>query len=97
MLKHLSIQTVQSYDIEYQALISNNNLTFSTLPVYKKSVDWKWVFKVKLNLDGTEERKKAWLAAKDFTQQAGLDCEEMFLPVVKLVTVKTLLAVVAQK
>lgn len=57
----------------------------------------KWIFKVKLHSDGTEERKKAGFVAKGFTQQAGLDYEETFSPIAKLVTVKTLLAVVTHK
>lgn len=87
----------KAMDAEYQALVSNNTWTVSTLFVHKKPVDCKWIFKVKLNSDGTEEKEKAWLVAKGFTQQAGLDYEETFSPVAKLVTVKTLLAIAAQK
>ncbi|XP_022889231.1 uncharacterized protein LOC111404696 [Olea europaea var. sylvestris] len=54
-----------------------------------------WDFKLKS--DGTKERKKVGLVAKGFTQQAGLDYEETVSPITKLVTVKTLLAVAAQK
>lgn len=60
-------------DSEYQALVSNNTWTVTLLPEYKRPVDCKWVFKVKLKADGTEERKKARLVARGFTQQAGLD------------------------
>lgn len=41
--------------------------------------------------------KKARLVAKGFTQQAGLDYQETFFPVVKLASFKALLAVVTCK
>jgi histone deacetylase 1/2 len=49
------------------------------------------VFRVKENPDGTIHKYKARLVAKGFHQQAGSDFTETFSPVVKPVTVKTVL------
>lgn len=87
----------KAMEIEYQALVSNNTWTVTLLLAHKRHVDCKWVFKVKLNSNGTEERMKARLVAKGFMQQAGLDYEETFFPIDKLVTVKSLLAIAAHK
>lgn len=75
----------------------NNTRTVISLPAHKTFVACKWVFKVKLHANGTEERKKVRLVAKGFTQEAGLDYEETFSRTTNLVTVKNLLAVAAQK
>lgn len=82
---------------EYNVFVSNNTWTVAILAAHKKLVAFKWVYKVKLLADGPEKRKKAHLVAKGFTQQAGLDYEETFSPVEKLVTVKTLLVMAAHK
>lgn len=55
-------------DTEYNAQVSNNTWTVTKLPVHKKPVAYKWVFKVKLRADGSEERKKACIVAKGFTR-----------------------------
>jgi histone deacetylase 1/2 len=49
------------------------------------------VFRVKENPDGTIHKYKAMLVAKGFHQQAGSDFTETFSPVVKPVTVRTVL------
>lgn len=43
------------------------------LPDHKKSIAVKWVYKIKLNPDGTVNKYKARLVAKGFLQQHGLN------------------------
>ena len=57
----------------------------------------KWVYKIKTQADGSVERYKAWLVAKGFTQEYGIDYEETFAPVARLTLVCSLIAVAASK
>ena len=47
-------------------------MEFVDLYKEKQIVDCKWVYKVKLKYDGTIERYKARLVAKEFTQTEGI-------------------------
>ncbi|GAU23578.1 hypothetical protein TSUD_385660 [Trifolium subterraneum] len=53
---------------ELFALMKNNTWSMTTLPSHKKAIGCKWVFKLKLHVDGSIERHKARLVAKGFTQ-----------------------------
>ena len=57
-------------------------------------VDCKWLYKLKLNSDGSIARFKARLVAKSFHQQAGIDYTKTSSPVVKPATTKLILAMV---
>uniref|UniRef100_A0A803NI42 Reverse transcriptase Ty1/copia-type domain-containing protein n=1 Tax=Cannabis sativa TaxID=3483 RepID=A0A803NI42_CANSA len=48
-----------------------------------KVIKCKWVYRIKLNSDGTVERYKACLVAKKFHQTQGLDYNETLSPVIK--------------
>lgn len=55
----------------------------------------KWVFKHKLNPDGSLEHYKARWVVSGFTQCAGVDFNETFTPIVKPATIRTVLTIVA--
>ncbi|RDX73253.1 hypothetical protein CR513_47166, partial [Mucuna pruriens] len=57
----------------------------------------KFVFSIKLCLDGSIDRYKAWLVVLGNKQQYGLDYDETFVPIVKITIVCTLLAMVASQ
>jgi hypothetical protein len=46
-------------------------------------VTGKWIFKLKLNADGSLERYKACYVLRGFTLRPGVDYDETFSPVVK--------------
>ena len=56
----------------------------------------KWVFKTKNDADDKIERHKASLVAQGFSQKFGTDYNKTFCPVVRLESVRTLIALSAQ-
>eukprot|EP00253_Pinus_taeda_P009951 PITA_09951 len=80
---------------EMMALSKNGTWDLVELPKGKKTVGCKWVFKLKRGVNDTEDRYKARLVAKGFSQKAGIDFHEIFSPVVKIVSIRTVLALVA--
>ncbi|KAI5324664.1 hypothetical protein L3X38_033737 [Prunus dulcis] len=77
---------------EYDALIRND--TWSLVPVTQgmNIIQCTWVYKVKRNVDGVIEHHKARLVAQGYNQKEDLDYEEMFSPVVKPATIRTIWA-----
>ncbi|XP_021763649.1 uncharacterized protein LOC110728281 [Chenopodium quinoa] len=82
---------------EIQALEERGTWVLEKLPHGKKALGSKWVYKEKYDENGNLQRLKARLVIFGNHQVEGLDYNETFAPVTKMVTVRTFLAVAAVK
>ncbi len=80
---------------EYNSLMANNTWTLVPLPLSRKPVFCKWVFKIKQGVNGEVEHYKAMLVARGFTQTYGVDYNETFAHVAKFTSICCILALVA--
>ena len=60
------------------------------LPVDRKPLDSKWIFKIKTDAEGNVTKYKARLAIKGFIQKAGIDFDEIFAPVIRMESIDML-------
>jgi len=61
---------------EISALHKTNTWELVPLPLRKRVIGSRWVYKIKTKSDGSVERYKAHLITKEFSQQYGMDYEE---------------------
>ncbi|XP_073139048.1 uncharacterized protein [Henckelia pumila] len=66
-------------------------------PKSQNIIGTRWVFRKKLNEDGTVIRNKARLVAQGFRQKEGIDFDESFAPVARLEAIRIFLAYDAYK
>lgn len=78
---------------------TTENQTWDLVEVTEKMnlVGCRWVFTIKYNSDGTIDRYKAWIVAKGYHQQQGVDYEDTFSPVIKSTTIRTVLCLAVNR
>ncbi|XP_015111352.1 uncharacterized protein LOC107037352 [Diachasma alloeum] len=82
---------------EIQSLEDNETWDLEPVPKGKVPIGSKWVFRTKTTPDGGPARHKARLVAQGFSQKYGIDYDEVFAPVVKASTVRTLLSLAGKQ
>jgi hypothetical protein len=82
----------QALEAEYNSLMNNETWELVPPPEGSNIVGSKWVLKVKRDANGNVDRHKARLVAQGYSQTQGIDYEEVFSPVARYSSIRTLLA-----
>ena len=82
---------------DLKALETNQSWTLTNLPLGKKDIDYKWIYKTKFNPDGLIDIEKARLVMLGNRQKKSVGYEQTFAPVAKLIIVRSLFAIAALK
>ncbi|KAG9444893.1 hypothetical protein H6P81_016233 [Aristolochia fimbriata] len=87
---------VEAMNKEIASIEKNDTWTLTPLPLRKKSIGVKWVYKTKYQSNGKIDKLKERLVVKGYRKKPGIDYFEVFAPVARLGTVRMILSLTAQ-
>ena len=81
---------------EYQSIIKYDVWKVVPKPEGKSVVSSKWIYKIKDAADGSIEKYKARFVAHGFSQKEAINYEDIFYPVERYTSIRTIMALAAK-
>ncbi|CAI7922814.1 unnamed protein product [Closterium sp. NIES-54] len=81
----------KAMESELKSIEENGTWELVELPEGRKAITSKWLFKIKSDADGKIEHYRSRLVSKGYQQKEQVDYKELFAPLVKPTTLRTLL------
>src|SRR5438552_11302298 len=78
---------------EIKAIIERNTCTLTDLPPGFKALPLKWVCRTKRDANNVFEKYKGRIVVKGYAQEAGLDFDKTFTPIIRIKSVRAILAI----
>ena len=85
----------EAFCTEIRAIIANKVWILTDLPPGFKALSLRWVCRTKFDANNVFEKYKARIVVKGYAQEAGLDFDKTFAPVVRIESVRAILAIAA--
>ena len=82
---------------EFKSLKDNETSKLVPLPSKRKLVQCKWVYRTKVDFNGSDSKCKASLISKFFSQFQGVDYTETIAPVARMDSIGIISSIVACK
>lgn len=82
-------------DEESKATVKSDAWELATFPKGYKAINVKWVYKMKKNTKGENEKQNARLVAKCYSKKYGVEYDEVFAVVARLEIIKLIISVAA--
>ncbi|XP_023737401.1 uncharacterized mitochondrial protein AtMg00820-like [Lactuca sativa] len=80
----------EAIDDEMSSILENNTWVLSDLPLGSKHLGCKWIFKKKMNVNGTINKFKSRLVIQGFRQKPGIDYFDTYVPIARISTIRLL-------